>query len=114
MADIRKLRKALRAIEKNPEHHDQGSWCRIPEGDFTAHSRDRRIDVSASNGKIPPCGTTLCMAGWLAFQGGPKGARLDYAYITGADGTISFISDWARDYAGLTAEQAETMFHCAS
>jgi hypothetical protein len=105
--------KALRAIRKFPEQHNQGSWVNYVPG-------RRTFPVAKSNGASPPCGTTMCFAGWVTFLGAPEGAVInsDGDYVDGLDpakygAAAMAISSFAMRELGLIWDQARALFHGA-
>ena len=100
-------RKALAAIRKYPDAHNQ-VWF-VSDG-------GRSFPVAAGNGDRPPWGTTLCMAGWAAFLAAPDGAKIDPAWraIVLPDGKSRTIEHYARDLLGLTDGQVEALFFGAN
>lgn len=110
MANIKILKQALRAIKKYPQFHDQETWTTTREDNFP---------VKASNGATPPCGTTMCLAGWIAFQNAPRGtvmAQGGYLYKTLPQGGFEYIDaaeNMGREFAELTESQAEALFYRA-
>lgn len=118
MPNIELARKALEHIAKYPEAHDQTKWVfrNLDDGlRGEAYQEAKCFPVSASNGEHPPCGTTLCMAGWVAFLGAPEGAKIDVltghvVLPTGSEGDIEY---YARDLLGLSGSQANAMFYQA-
>lgn len=76
-------------IRLEPGRHDQGVWCSSP-------------------GDQEGCGTTYCIAGWVARLSGMK---IDYdrgdVYVEDR-----LIDDWARKKLGLTGDEAWNLFYC--
>lgn len=105
MRDIRKLRQALKFIRKYPENHNQRNWA-------SCNTYWNPIDVRNSNGDHPPCGTTLCMAGWLAFLNAPKGAKIKDDFVV-IGKTETYMPEYAIGVAKLTEEQAGALFYSA-
>jgi hypothetical protein len=119
MADIKVLREALAAAVKYPDHHDQGSWIHGPvtededEDDYgELVYGDVEVDVQASNSDHPPCGTAMCIAGWIAFQQAPAGSRLSsrHGQVILPDGTRESIRRYAAALAGLAGLAADALF----
>jgi hypothetical protein len=104
MANIERMRGNLGAILRYEDQHDQGSWIEAP-GPFP---------VRASNGEHPPCGTTMCFAGWDAFRNAPKGASIRGNYVCEPGWPDRGVWDFAREGMELTAGQSEAFFIAAS
>lgn len=88
------LRKVADAIEANPDHYYQGSWCEndnTEEVDYT--------DVPFVADPKNHCGTQACVAGW-AVQLTPPENRPDEIDI----------ADAAQTLLGLTDDEAEMLF----
>jgi hypothetical protein len=99
--DIARMRKDLAAIREHPDNHDQSRWVGSAD------------DVTVASGldQYPPCGTTLCFAGWDAYLHAPKGSRLvDGVYIMYANGGHDSISKFAQEGMGISKEQAAAFF----
>lgn len=73
-------------IRKYPERHDQETWA--SEGDLNP---------------IKHCGTSACIAGWVAAA---KGFTLNDLTEAGHD-----VEYFARDALGITSEQANALFY---
>jgi hypothetical protein len=107
-ANTQVLRQALDAIVKYPESHSQEMWLNDGrEGpDYCMP-----FDVAAGNGPKPPCGTTLCAAGWIAFLNAPEGARLmPNQSIRLPNGNVRSISRYAQKVSALTDDQRGSLF----
>jgi hypothetical protein len=104
---VGKARKALRRIRKYPDNHDQGDWN--GGGDLETFA------CASDNGEHPPCGTTMCMAGWVSFLEAPSGSVFtrDASWFTMPDGTTRGMPDFAADSLALTDTQQAVMFYAA-
>jgi hypothetical protein len=108
---VKKARKALEHIRKYPENHYQGAWIDFDyDGDYKYP--DEGIKCAKSNGDHPPCGTTLCLAGWVSFLEAPKGTVFDAVspIFKLPNGTPTRMDDYAREKLGLTWSQANVLF----
>jgi hypothetical protein len=114
MADIKILDDALDHIRKYPRRHNQSSFFSGRQGCGLYYND--MVPVAASNGDSPPCGTTLCFAGWISFLNAPEGSTLEFGgksvSIPGR-GRVD-IDDYAEEVAGLSHEQAGAMFFGAA
>jgi hypothetical protein len=117
--DVRKARKALKRIRKYPEQHDQDTWVEYKgERDSEEYPEGGEFACAKSNGDHPPCGTTLCMAGWVSFLEAPKGTVFNVNTFIfnppGAeDAEVVNMADFAQDVLKLNDDQREVMFHFA-
>ena len=108
MANIKRMRKNLAAIRKYPEQHKQFAW--ITDGMYCDVSLKA---LKADNGDHPPCGTTLCFAGWDAFLHAPKGSCISVGeFLVTGDDTVH-ISYSAEKGMDLTEGQAAALFYRA-
>jgi hypothetical protein len=106
MANMKRVNKNLDMIARFPETHWQDTWVGGSAG---------RFDVAASNGSRPPCGTTLCFAGWDAFLNAPAGSKIDSLThsVIFPDGSRMKISRFAEQGMELTYDQAAYLFYVA-
>lgn len=108
MANNEVLLEALNAALENPHHHNQTAWISTDDG--------KPVAVRADNSDTPPCGTTLCLAGWIAFQQAPAGSTLRpttarcNAYVDFANRDKQHVRAFAEEAAGLTRDEAEVLF----
>jgi hypothetical protein len=116
--DLAVLRNALSHILKYPENHSQSLWCGVRDsnGNFTCGGDV--IPVAADNSDHPPCGTTLCQAGWIAFLYAPSGVVLNpgNSMMTRPSGKELFwkyVDAFAAGKANLSYGQARALFHDA-
>jgi hypothetical protein len=108
--NIDKARQALAAIRKYPENHDQGQWVNDRAENWYS------FPCAADNSEAPPCGTTLCMAGWVAFQQAPTGTSFNpwTSTFTLPNGNAKTMKDFAVDELELTADQCSALFFGAN
>lgn len=105
MPKMKVLYRMSRAIRRFPEQHYQSAWHENGDG------ADSETIVLADNNQAPPCGTTLCAGGWIAFQNAPEGARLAGSTIVFADGSREEIDSFAARVARLNGSQAAHLFY---
>lgn len=93
MANWSMIEDALGAIRAYPERHDQTSYF--------SGGKTRQVQED----RLPECGTTCCLAGWLLLRNLPVGTRIcDYTYDKGGSGPA------AAKIADLDIYQAELLF----
>lgn len=101
--NVELLDRIEQQITEHPETWDQGMWFVLP----TANMRTSVID--------PPCGTTLCIAGWAVTLSGYKlataaGVR-EGGWCVSPGGQREAIDVIARALLGLDFEQAVELFY---
>jgi hypothetical protein len=118
MANAAILREAYDHAVQYPDAHNQRRWA----GDAHNAGAAGEFEVRAGNGDRPPCGTTLCAGGWVAFLNAPEGARITYDFagyddddydagtLRFADGTTESIDSFATRTAELTDHQATIVY----
>jgi hypothetical protein len=105
MIDEELIRLIVAQIEDTPQHWDQSDWVISSE----VGSARRRVN--------PPCNTTFCFAGWVAFMtdmvdGWGRMTRKGHAWMESHrdyDSMFSF-ETYAMDRLGLDYEQADCLF----
>lgn len=96
--------EALASAKANPDRFDMGTWFGGPRGG------SRGAEVTEDH--MPPCGTTACLAGWVAFHQGPVGSRIAGTIVTVPDAERSVdIEIYARDALDITQDQANVLFY---
>lgn len=85
------LKAVVRLIREEPLRYYQRDWVRV------VSSRD--------DGKMPPCGTVCCVAGWVAVGTRPTGTDVDH-YVYGLGAAYSD----AKAKLGLDDIQANRLF----
>ena len=105
MIDFDRLDEVLAFMEAHPKQADQWRWFSVE-----APYRDWR-------GKLADdwqCGTVACLAGWTAILAGwvPTDSHSPLVSYAGRSGP-RLVSDVAQDLLGLTAPQADWLFHGA-
>lgn len=68
------------------------------------------LPVEPSDEERPVCGTTGCVAWWIAVLAAPPGTKIDPSGLFLPDGSESGISTYARTAVGLSVEQAAWLF----
>lgn len=63
------------AIELYPDSHNQDSWCSVSRKGAPVTAEEMLSE--------PPCGTTLCFAGWAAAISAPEGAVFSWGDTAG-------------------------------
>lgn len=96
--------KALESARANPEKFNMSTWFTGPRGGL-----DSQAEVTED--RVPPCGTTACFAGWVAFHHAPLGSKIKGSLIKlpGA-GRYDSIEEYAKEALGITIDQACTLF----
>jgi hypothetical protein len=98
--NVELLDRIEQQITEHPETWDQDAWFRLP--------RMRKTPVAT-----PPCGTTLCVAGWAVSLSGYKlvPGRFDReGYLCIAPDGQEDIAVAARRLLGLSEAQADRLF----
>lgn len=132
------LRLADRIENSSPEQFHMGSWFgRILDEDersnleeeFPINADQNYAEASWSdslevlcdlNLEKLSCGTTACIAGWALLDVYFSQPSYKYTLSNGDQLDLSSIADsgfmlsWAKDYLGLTDEQAHSLFYCFS
>ncbi len=83
MPNIELARKAIEAIERNPEALDQDFWH---------------------------CGTTMCFAGFVAMCAGAEWAP-GYDTLLRVNGELIHVGDFAQDALGIDRDTATMLFY---
>ena len=106
--NIDKARQALAAIRKYPDNHGQGAWVDARQGAAGSFA------CAKDNGEHPPCGTTLCMAGWVTFQQAPAGTKFTWSSgFTLPNGDYTSMARFAVQELDLTEDQCSALFYGA-
>lgn len=97
--------KALQSAKASPEKFNMRTWFTGPRG-----GGNSRAEVTDE--RVPPCGTTACYAGWVAFHHAPLGSKIEGSNIKplGAD-RYTPIELYATEALGITRDQAGTLFY---
>lgn len=96
--------KALESARANPGKFNMSTWFTGPRGGSNSQAE-------VTEDRVPPCGTTACFAGWVAFHHAPLGSKIKDAGIKlpGAERYDS-IERYAAEALGITSDQARTLF----
>lgn len=62
--------EVIGAIELHPDNHDQDAWCSVSRSGVPVIAKQMLSE--------PPCGTTLCFAGWTAALWAPQDSVFIY------------------------------------
>lgn len=98
--NVELARQALEAAKANPERFDMASWV------------SGKVDMTKDSPEFaPPCGTTACYAGWVAFNAAPVGSVVLGSYVTvpGAPKPVT-IQRYAAEALDISPDQADTLF----
>lgn len=97
--------KALQSAKASPEKFNMRTWFTGPRG-----GGNSRAEVTDE--RVPPCGTTACYAGWVAFHHAPLGSKIKGSEIKPL-GAARFdsIERYAAEALGITSDQACTLFY---
>lgn len=109
MPNIQVLRDAADAAEAFPEHTSQAMFAH-PGPHY--RSGDPGTFQFRPSAPEPPCGTTLCVAGWITWQEAPKDSLIDFKaeLVRLADGRVLTIAAFAARAAGLSPPQEMALF----
>lgn len=83
--------EVIGAIELYPDNHDQDSWCSVSRKGAPVSAQQMLSE--------PPCGTTLCFAGWTAALRAPQNSVFAYG-DSGAVYTPSKVGEYVQDKDG--------------
>lgn len=117
MANIELLDEIIAAIKAHPENWDQSYWASAKhDGTFAQRFSDgQNPELSLT----PECGTSFCIAGWVAVLTGAKIVwDLDdekryslYGYRVIIDNDTETIAEYARKALELDLEQSYMLFY---
>lgn len=105
---------ALKDAEVHPDEFDMGTWYTAWH---TAETPGGSTEITEDQ-RTPPCGTTACFAGFIAWRTAPAGtviANGGYLYSSMQDAIErrapwGEVADWAEQQLGITYEQALVLF----
>jgi hypothetical protein len=113
VANLNRIRAVVDTIEKmkgDKLHFDMSQWWLEVPSEEEAEEYERI-------GQPMECGTTMCFAGWAAFiENMPVRTIPNHigdarsGYSIDSNGTRRSIEDWATEYFGLTAYEANRIF----
>lgn len=106
MANNDRLQEVLDHIENNPQTWQQDVWFINRDGTEENFS----IEVE----EINSCGSAFCFAGHAALKGGftrPPANNYDSWFSRNEEtGRVTYVDEFARDWLGVTNDQADILF----
>lgn len=104
-------------VANNPERHQQETWLSNALG-YVADMKVEEARAYISTGipefpedpARPVCGTTACLAGWIAIMAAPPGSIITSEYMHIPGQAADSIARYARKAAGLDEYQAAWLF----
>lgn len=104
-------------VRDNPGRWYQGAWVDnkfgstdpLPVEDIRPYATEDMPDHPVS-AEVPVCGTTGCVAGWIAILGSPPGTIIFNSGVRLPDGVLRSVSEQAGGLAGLNWEQRSWLF----
>jgi hypothetical protein len=106
---------SLGDAKAHPEQFDMEYWV-VSAADLERAEQLRGGEdfvgdpIPVADDHMPPCGTTCCYAGWVAFRAAPAGSVIQDSVVTFPDGTRSAVSPFAADALGITLDQSRAIF----
>lgn len=91
--NVELAKKVRELIRKYPEKHDQNTWC-----------------SNESANPLKSCGTTACIAGWVAAVRGYTVAQIESEEVF-ADKGIYSVARYAQQELKLTDDQEGALFY---
>lgn len=101
MANWSMIEDAIGAIRAYPERHDQ-QWY-FAEKDSGSFPQQNGM---VTEERVPACGTTACLAGWILLRNLPLGTEFHWPSSCARNP-----GDWAAELAGLNESQRYLLFH---
>ncbi len=102
---------SLEDAKARPQQFNMEYWVVTAADAEHAEEDDYKYErIPVPDDHVPPCGTTCCYAGFVAFRVAPAGCVIQDSIIHFADGTKTEVSPFARDALEITAEQASAIF----
>lgn len=101
--NVELARSALELAKANPEKFNMFSW--VSSGAWGMKT------VKEAAEYVPPCGTTACYAGWVAFQAAPVGSVIQGSYVIEPGKPAQHIEQYAQDALDLNRSQVNCLFY---
>lgn len=102
--NLAELDFALAEIDAEPRRWNQTTWIDPPDG-----------EADLSQPGQPPCGTVMCLAGFIAWRNDwrpASGLEIDNEWWRNLqDGRTQFVRDVAADVLNLWPDEAGALFH---
>lgn len=104
--NFERLDTELAWLDANEDRLNMGLWYRIPQSFW---------GINLEPGGDWECGTTACLAGWVAIRAGwvPASTEGGGMLVEPATGIHASAFEVAADLLGLDEDQAEALFHVA-